>query len=384
MNVMMRKKDEVTSASVQIEAKNLFKSFRRRDGTIVHALDDVSLSVFRGELVVLLGPSGCGKTTLLRAIAGLETPSKGEISLGDEVVYSSSGGVFIPPEHRSGVGFMFQSYALWPHMTAFENIAYPLRTMRLAGDEITRRVEDMLGMLSISELAQQYPGDMSGGQQQRVALARALVNSDRAILFDEPLSNVDARVRQQVRVELAALQRRINFSGIYVTHDQSEAMAIADRVAVMHGGRIIQFGTPQEIFIAPQTRFVAKFTGPLNEFQGKILERKQKKMIVKSPYGETPLAVDGESVADNPWICFRPHTCRLNVRDTGKPNTFEASVIAVLYMGTHSEYVLETNGRQITAVGNYSFATEGSTVHVTVPTEEILIYDFDALEGSYE
>jgi iron(III) transport system ATP-binding protein len=232
-----------------VEALGLRKDFSGRgadgrQGSVV-AVDGVDLRVRSGELVVLLGPSGCGKTTLLRCIAGLERPTGGEIRVRGRTVFSHTNGCFVPPEHRR-IGMMFQSYALWPHMTVSENIGYPLTA--LPRPERQARVVEMLDRLGIAGLGHRYPGELSGGQQQRVALARALVASQSLLLFDEPLSNVDAKVRRRLRTELRDLKRRSNFAGIYVTHDQEEAMELADTLVVMESGQVRQVASPRAVY----------------------------------------------------------------------------------------------------------------------------------------
>src|SRR5690606_21791699 len=259
-------------AEAVVAITGLHKRFRRGDGSVVRAIDDVTLSVGRGELVVLLGPSGCGKTTLLRSIAGLEQPDSGEITVSGTTQYSSERGLDVPPERRN-ISMIFQSYALWPHMTVFDNVAYPLqsrRSRRPAKDELRRRVREALTLVGVPELERQYHSQMSGGQQQRVALARALVSNDEVVLFDEPLSNVDAKVREQLRLELLAMQRSLGFSAVCGTHDQAAAMELAHRIAVIDTGRVAQIGTPQEIYLRPATRYVANFIGASNEVVGRV------------------------------------------------------------------------------------------------------------------
>ncbi|MDO9526153.1 MAG: ABC transporter ATP-binding protein, partial [Gemmobacter sp.] len=247
------------------------KTFKRANGESLKAIDDVSIDIHQGELVVLLGPSGCGKTTLLRAVAGLETPDSGSIRLGGRDLFDSETGLVLPPEARH-VGMVFQSYALWPHMTVAQNVAYPLRMRGVGRDERDRRVQDILTKMRIGDLAQQHPGRISGGQQQRVALARALVCGDGMILFDEPLSNVDAKVRELLRLEILTMQRQFGFTALYVTHDQEEAMALASRIAVVGRGRIEQLGTPEDVYCSPVSLGVARFIGSANELQGRIVD----------------------------------------------------------------------------------------------------------------
>ena len=249
--------------------RDIRKHFTRRDGTKVPAVDGIDLEVAQGEFVVLLGPSGCGKTTLLRCIAGLESPDHGEITIHGDRHYVSAEGLESSPNKRK-LGMVFQSYALWPHMKVFSNVAYPLQVKRVSRQQVRERVTEVLKTVGVGELLEQYPGQLSGGQQQRVALARALVSSDGLLLFDEPLSNVDAKVREQLRYEIRRMQQQIGFAAIYVTHDQEEAMELADRIAVLNKGRIAQLGTAQEIYETPADRYVAKFIGATNEILGDV------------------------------------------------------------------------------------------------------------------
>jgi iron(III) transport system ATP-binding protein len=248
-----------------ISISHLKKTFvRARGKQVVNAIDDISLDVKAGEMVVLLGPSGCGKTTLLRTVAGLETPESGEIRIGGRRVFSGDRRGSVPTNRRD-VSMIFQSYALWPHMTVGDNIAYPLQSdRRNRRTDIGKRVDDVIDLVGLGGLKAQYPGTLSGGQQQRVSLARAIVAEPAVILFDEPLSNVDAQVRNSLRREISALHEKTHFAGLYVTHDQEEALGIATRIAVLDAGRIVQLGTPQEIYDSPATPYVARFVGRAN------------------------------------------------------------------------------------------------------------------------
>jgi ABC-type Fe3+/spermidine/putrescine transport system ATPase subunit len=239
-----------------------------RYGGVV-AVDGVSFTVIRGEHVTLLGPSGCGKTTTLRAIAGLEEPSSGAIRIDGRAVYSSAERRNIASEKR-GVSMVFQSYAVWPHMTVFENVAYGLRVRKLPRTEVAEQVDRALGLVQMRDFASRPAANLSGGQQQRVALARAVAFSPTVVLFDEPLSNLDAKLRAEMRVELRELQRRLHITSVYVTHDQEEALAISDRVIVMNNGRIEQVGTPEAIYNRPKSRFVADFVGSANLIGGRM------------------------------------------------------------------------------------------------------------------
>jgi iron(III) transport system ATP-binding protein len=235
----------------------------------VTAVDGISFDIAPGELVTLLGPSGCGKTTTLRAVAGLETPSGGRIRLNDETVYSVTERRNVPAEKR-GVSMVFQSYAIWPHMTVFDNVAYGLRVRKLPQAEVRENVERVLGLVQMQDYGDRPASKLSGGQQQRVAVARAVAFSPNVLLFDEPLSNLDAKLRAEMRVELRELQRRLDITSLYVTHDQEEALAISDRVIVMNGGRIEQIGTPEEIYNRPCSRFIADFVGSANLIEGQL------------------------------------------------------------------------------------------------------------------
>ena len=239
---------------------------RYGDVTAVHG---INFDIAPGELVTLLGPSGCGKTTTLRAVAGLETPSSGSIRLNGETVYGAAERRNVPAEKR-GVSMVFQSYAIWPHMTVFDNVAYGLRVRKLPQAEVRANVARVLGLVQMQDYADRPASKLSGGQQQRVAVARAIAFSPNVLLFDEPLSNLDAKLRAEMRVELRELQRRLDITSLYVTHDQEEALAISDRVIVMNGGLIEQIGSPEEIYNRPRSRFVADFVGSANLIKGQV------------------------------------------------------------------------------------------------------------------
>ncbi len=233
----------------------------------VTAVDNISFAIAPGELVTLLGPSGCGKTTTLRSVAGLETPTGGSIRLNGDVVYSERRNV---PAEKRGVSMVFQSYAIWPHMTVFDNVAYGLRVRKLPQAEVRQNVERVLDLVQMQDFATRPASKLSGGQQQRVAVARAIAFSPSVLLFDEPLSNLDAKLRAEMRVELRELQRRLDITSLYVTHDQEEALAISDRVIVMNDGQIEQIGSPEDIYNRPRSRFVADFVGSANLIKGKV------------------------------------------------------------------------------------------------------------------
>src|SRR5438874_11013929 len=251
--------------NLMLTVKGLCTDYIGERGQAIRAANDVGFDVPPGKLFTLLGPSGCGKTTTLRSIAGLERPRLGEIRVGDDVVYSAERGIFVPPNQR-GLGMVFQSSAIWPHMTVFENAAFPLRVGRkkFSGKKLTERVTRVLKTVDLEEMAQREATKLSGGQQQRLALARALVMEPKILLLDEPLSNLDAKLRERMRFELKRLQRELGITTVYVTHDQSEALALSHSIAVMNKGRIEQIGPPREIYERPVNQFAADFIRSTN------------------------------------------------------------------------------------------------------------------------
>ena len=260
---------------VQVRVVNVYKKYGK-----IEALKDVSLEFSSGDMTAILGPSGCGKTTLLRSIAGFIRVDMGQILFDGEDVTQ------LPPQKR-GTAMVFQNYALWPHMTIFENVAYGLRLQKVATVEIRRRVHEVLEMVEIANLSEvetRRPGALSGGQQQRVALARALVVNPRVLLMDEPLSNLDAKVRQRLRAELRRLQKQVGITAIYVTHDQEEALALADTVVLMNQGQIIQTGTPQAVYLQPATAFAAEFLGVSNQLEGEAEDGTLRIGVQSVPY----------------------------------------------------------------------------------------------------
>jgi len=316
----------------------------------VRAIDDVSLKIQPGEMVSFLGPSGCGKTTTLNCIAGLEHPDQGLIQVGDFVMTDGARHIFLQPEER-GLGMVFQSYALWPHMTVADNVGFGLRIAKVSNAEIKRRVNDILELVGLGGMGSRYPFQLSGGQQQRVALARAVVAEPRVLLLDEPLSNLDAKVREAARIWLRDIQKRLGITAVYVTHDQAEALAMSDKIAVMHAGRVEQFATPQEVYDQPATRFVAEFIGATSFLKGTLIERKGDWVRVRLPeIGELSLRADrGALNAMQDWAPNAPVTVairseRVQVVKDGGPseNTFDARVAESAYEGARWLHVVET------------------------------------------
>lgn len=250
----------------QVRIEHIFKRFGG-----VTAVNDFDLVVEDGEFVSILGPSGCGKTTTLRMVAGFERATEGEIYIGEQCVSSSVKNKFVPPEKRD-IGMVFQSYAVWPHMTVLDNVGYPLKIQKVAKEERIKRVKEMLALVHLDEYAERYPHQLSGGQQQRVALARALVARPGLLLLDEPLSNLDAKLRESMRFEILALQKELGITVVYVTHDQGEAMAMSDRIVVMSRGVVQQIGAPHDIYSNPANKMVADFIGLVNFLPGSITD----------------------------------------------------------------------------------------------------------------
>jgi len=371
-------------ADVVVEVRNLQKTFKRADGTLVKAIDDVSLSVRSGECIVLLGPSGCGKTTLLRSIAGLEKPEDGEILINSETMFSGDQRIEIPPQNRA-LSMIFQSYALWPHMTAFDNVAFPLRSRKTSKEEVAERVNQTLEMVGVPELAGQHPSDMSGGQQQRVALARALVAGDDLILLDEPLSNVDAKVRDQLRRELVEMQRELNFSAIYVTHDQIEAMELADRIAVMELGKIVQLGPPRDIYEKPSTRYVANFIGTVNELPGTVSSMNPDgSAAVKTQLGIVNVPSEEEfPEGSGVVLAFRPERCSISPQQVDGSLNWKGSVNTSSFFGSHTEHHIKIS-EDISFIvwqADPKQLTHDEEVWVTVDHTNLRVLPFEGHEG---
>ncbi|MBI4251926.1 MAG: ABC transporter ATP-binding protein [Candidatus Tectomicrobia bacterium] len=312
------------------------RSLVKRFGADAAAVNGVSFTVREGEFVTLLGPSGCGKTTTLRCIAGLEVPEGGEILIGDELLTSAGRGVCLPPEQRR-LGMVFQSYAVWPHMTVFENVAYGLRAQSVARAEVGERVTKALELVGLSGLQDRNATKLSGGQQQRVAVARALVYNPRVLLFDEPLSNLDAKLREQMRLELTRLVRELGITSIYVTHDQAEAMVMSDRIIVMHEGRIQQEGVPQAIYDEPASRFVADFIGVTNLLEGTAAGRGGEGGVwVEVPEAGARLLCGRRAEEVEPGervtVSIRPEHISIEGAPAG-PNRVEGTLTEAIYLG---------------------------------------------------
>jgi len=329
----------------------------KRFGAAV-AVRALSLEVRDREFVTLLGPSGCGKTTLLRLIAGFAAPDEGTIRVGDTVM--SAPGAVVPPERR-GMGMVFQSYAVWPHKTVYQNVAFGLEVRRVAGAETRARVARVLEMVGLGGLESRYPSQLSGGQQQRVALARSLVVEPGILLLDEPLSNLDAKLRERMRLELKELQRRTGITFVYVTHDQAEALALSDRVAVMHQGELLQVGAPREVYTRPATRAVADFMGQVNLVPARVtrVAGADSAVAVAGPHPMTLDLPAGLAVGQSVQVAIRPESLRL----------------MAMAPGPMPETTLPGKVAEVTFLGNFTDChvtlADGTRVRVQVPPGEL-------------
>ena len=306
----------------QVRIEHLYKRFGD-----VTAVGDFNIDIQEGEFISFLGPSGCGKTTTLRMVAGFERATEGNIVIDDRVVSSSEQGIFVPPEKR-GVGMVFQSYAVWPHMTVAENVGYPLKIQKVPKEERQARVQEMLEMVRLGEYGDRYPNQLSGGQQQRVSLARALVMRPGLLLLDEPLSNLDAKLRESMRFEISAIQKKLGITVIYVTHDQSEAMTMSDRIVVMSMGVVQQIGTPYEIYTHPANKMVADFVGLINFIPA---EQRGDRVFIK----DTDFSVPYEGIQkDALQIAVRPENITMSVHGGALAGTIEE----YFYLGDSVDY----------------------------------------------
>lgn len=344
-----------------ITIKELSKSFGN-----VEVLKPFTDTFKDGEFITLLGPSGCGKTTMLRLIAGFEKPTSGEILIGDNVV--SGGKTFLPPEKR-GIGMVFQSYAVWPHMNVFDNVAYPLKIAGAKKEEIKERVEKVLEIVHLSQYKDRAPSELSGGQQQRVALGRALIAKPKLLLLDEPLSNLDAKLREEMRFEIKEIQKRLGITVVYVTHDQIEAMTMSDRIILINKGVVQQIGTPEEIYRNPVNPFVANFVGRVNFIKGVA-----KDGFVELANTGKKLPYDGDKTG-NVIVAIRPEALRIDERD----GTIDAKLVSQFYLGDVNDCKVDLGNdnvvRVIDHVETYGVYEENADIKLRI--KNFMVFDDD-------
>jgi iron(III) transport system ATP-binding protein len=324
----------------RVSIESLEKRYSPKAAPAVPSLD---LEIQEGEFLTLLGPSGCGKTTTLRCVAGLERPTGGRVSIGDEVVDAPAQRTHVPPEKRD-IGMVFQSYALWPHMSVAANVGYPLRMRKVSVPDRARRVRDVLELVGLDEYAGRMATDLSGGQQQRVALARALVAKPRLLLFDEPLSNLDARLRQDMRAELRDMHRRVGTTSLYVTHDQEEAVSLSTRIVLLNKGQIEQVGTPREIYWHPVSHFVADFVGYDNFLAATVITAGAHGVTVR--LDDTELRLDcparaGLVPGQKVEVAMRSASVIMGAQAESMPNRFSGTITDIVYLGDEYIYALE-------------------------------------------
>lgn len=358
----------------------LTKTFPTEEGRVM-AVREVSATIAEGEIYALLGPSGCGKTTVLRCVAGLEMPDAGRIELRDRVLFDADAGVAVPAYER-GMGMVFQSYAIWPHMDVFGNVAYPLQVARPAprADEITRRVDEALELVGMRAFARRAATKLSGGQQQRVALARALVRRPQLLLLDEPLSNLDAKLRQEMRHELRELVKQLSITTLYVTHDQHEAFSLADRVAVMSEGRIVQEGLPREIYDRPRTAFIAAFLGNANLVRASVAGIAGNELLVRIGKAEQTLRMatrDAIAIGEPATLMVRPEdlvVCTASER----AEAIEGKLRRVSFEGSYALCAIEIGGEILRARTHRGFApAPNASVRVIFDAARCMLYRGD-------
>ena len=346
------------------------------------AVLDFNILIEPGEFVTLLGPSGCGKTTTLRCVAGLERPDAGEIHIGDKLVASHDKEIYLNPEERN-IGMVFQSYAVWPHMTVFDNVAYGLKVRKASKEETRKKTMNALELVGLDQQADRYATKLSGGQRQRVALARAIVYEPNVILFDEPLSNLDAKLRETMRDEIVRLQKEVGITSIFVTHDQSEALVMSDRVVVMDKAVIQQVGNPQDIYANPANSFVANFIGVTSLLEGKIIARDGNicdlEILANKDKGSFRIQAAGApnvTAGENVYISLRPEDVLLHINEptgTDNGNVVEAKVIDTVYLGSFLECRVDVNGHEVNIqIDHFEQLSNNQTVFISFQPEHAL------------
>ena len=373
--------EEFSSRSSNVSLVNLTKKFKSLDGVgEIVAVDNINLEVKTGELVTILGPSGCGKTTTLRMVAGFEFPTAGSIMIGGRDVAP------VPPNKR-GISMVFQSYALFPHLNIYENVAYGLRVQKLPAAEIASRTRSVLDLMQLTSMARRFPSQVSGGQQQRIALARAIVIEPSVLLFDEPLSNLDAKLREYMRDELRKLQKRLGITSLYVTHDQEEAMAISDRIVIMQDGVIRQVGTPRQIYEHPETKFVANFMGKANFVDAEVLGADGDAVTVQVEGRTLKLPRAGHSApkAGKASLVVRPEAIHISGAGSGGSNAIPGRVERLTYFGNIAQYEINAAGTTLLAERYNPQASElhdeGASVDLEFEMESVRLLPEKDAEG---
>ena len=366
-----------------LSVRSLFTEYPGERGSVVKAAQNVTFDVPEGKLFTLLGPSGCGKTTTLRSIAGLERPVSGEIEVAGKMIYSSAKGTFVAPNKRN-FGMVFQSYAIWPHMNVFQNVAFPLDVRRLPRKEIADRVARVLAAVQLDHLVDREATKLSGGQQQRLALARALVMEPQLLLLDEPLSNLDAKLRDRMRSELKRLQRELGVTTVYVTHDQSEALALSHEIAVMNDGHVVQVGTPRQIYEQPKNQFVADFVGTTNFIGGTVtaVDDGHGRCLVASALGPLRVAAS-EGVAKDKTVVIsvRPEDVELSEQQPQAvegENVCKAIVTAKDFLGEYLDFQLKVGDVMLLARAHPSLRTPaGDPIYLRMKSEKCVAIPSD-------
>ena len=361
-----------------ISIRKLCKAFTVTGGQVA-ALKSLDLEVAVGEFFVIVGASGSGKTTLLRCVAGLESPDSGEIRIADRAVFSDDPPTWIPPQERS-LGMVFQSYAVWPHLTVFENVALPLRegAQKIPRDKVNGRVREALQMVQLDEQKDRSATLLSGGQQQRVALARAIAVNPRVLLMDEPLSNLDARLREEVRGKIRDLAKQLGATVLYVTHDQIEAMAMADKIAIMSFGQLLQYGDPMELYRRPNCAEVADFFGSVNWLTGRLTESK----IVETKIGRLEICLSGDPGGPEVLVGFRPESLQIvDGSNSCRQNVFEAVLRSSIFLGDQFVYEVFVKDLLVTGKSRLIPMRDDRRLQLYVDPSEIMVFPHSESKG---
>lgn len=362
-----------------IKVKQLLKEYESKENKeTVLALKGVSFEIKTGTIFTLLGPSGCGKTTTLRSIAGLERPNGGQIQIGDKIVFNGSKNYFVTADKR-GLGMVFQSYAIWPHMTVGQNVAYPLENKKLPKNEIVEKVRASLKKVGLEDYMNRLAPNLSGGQQQRIALARALVAEPEVLLLDEPLSNLDAKLREQMRIELKHIQQEFGLTTVYVTHDQEEALALSDQIALMKDGEIVELGEPFELYDRPKNRFTASFIGHSNFIESEIVATDKDRAVVQNSFGRfhaTSRLKENSPIVD---LFFRPHYVSLHCKKPDQElNVGEGIITDIIFLGEMIEVYIQSGEDTILVRTHPSFIPQaGERIFFTLQPDKSFVFHIE-------